>query len=298
MAGRKKGRARKRLSPEELAERSAAVRAKLETGVRSILEADEFKRYLDFSSRFHSYSWANAMLIMVQRPDATLVAGYREWQGMGRHVRKGESGIRIRTPRFRKKSERASDDESPAYFAIASVFDVSQTDGDELPSSPDPVELTGEPELGDAVVALARHYCAREDILLDEHAGPNVLGDANGVYGIAKGKTDKAYVKLSRELYGQQKARTTLHELSHHETLKDGKTDRATGELIAEGTAYVVCAHFGIDASSYSFPYIANWAEDVDKFKGALRAIQKTAQRLIDALEDVEVVESSEEGAA
>lgn len=274
-------RRKKSLSPEERAKRNEAAAAKLATGVERILDADEFKAYLKTVARFHAYSWANCMMIMMQKPDATLVAGYAAWQKLGRQVRKGETGIQIRAPRFRKKSERDEDDSEagPAYFSLASVFDISQTEGDELPEPPDAIALTGQSDQADAVLKLCEQYCEREEIkLLLERD----LGKARGTYS-AKGKS----ISLAPEQAYDQLAKTFVHELVHHE-LAEQKSDRPTGEIEAEGTAYVVCEHFGIDASSYSFPYVASWATDKEKFKKSLHQIQRTAASLIDKLEDFE----------
>lgn len=283
MAKRKK----KTLSPEERAKRNSEASAKLEAGVAKILDSEEFENYLRFVARFHDYSWGNVMMILTQDPEATLVAGYAAWQKSGRQVRKGEKGIVIRSPRFRKKSEREEDDEKrPAYFALATVFDVRQTEGDELPKDVvDAVELTGESDEGSALYALGKSYCARENIDLKMYSDL----EANGIYVGSRGKDRQPRIALRRGMELDQTARTLVHEIVHHELHKDAKyLERETAEIEAEGTAFVVCSHFGLDTSSYSFGYVVSWAKDKEKFKGALRTIQKTSDALIRKLEDFE----------
>ena len=141
-------------SPREHRDRRAARAEKvaeasrlLEAGVREVLDAEGFRRYLRFSARFHRYSANNVLLILAQRPDATRVAGYEAWRSMGRQVRRGEKGIRILAPVTRKAEDERGKEAARALvgFRTATVFDVSQTDGEELPQAPTPEDLEPDP---------------------------------------------------------------------------------------------------------------------------------------------------------
>lgn len=301
-----KKKRKKTLSPEEREQRREQLRGKLEAGVEKILDSEEFKRYLKTISNLHDYSWGNILLIMMQDPEATMVAGYAAWQKMGRQVMRrpddvpaGEWGIKIRVPHFKKKSERDDEDDeerSPAYFAIGTVFDVRQTEGDPLVEPASPTDLTGESDSASAIEKLARAYCAREDVDVRE-VGFAELGLANGSY--TPSKSPRNFIELKRGLTTDQRAKTLVHEIAHHEIAKLTKLENHdAGEIVAEGVAFVVCDHFGLDTSDYSFPYVAGYAEKKEAFKLALKSIQKIAENLVDSLEAYESNANEAKGVA
>lgn len=266
-------------------ERLSDALASLEDGVAGIVDGPSFAAYLRTMARFHQYSARNVALIHAQRPDASRVAGYRAWQALGRQVRKGEQGIRILAPRRRS----VADGDTPADervevvtgFGVATVFDISQTDGDPLPAPPAPAALAGSSDTG---VWLAGRLAA---VLVAE--GVRVsradTGRANGFYVPRLRR-----VVLHRDLDGDQAVKTLAHETAHHiaETRAVAGHDlsRADAETIAEGAAYVVLHHVGLNAGGYTFAYVARWAEDRAVLARNLEAIRRTAHIIIAALED------------
>ncbi len=256
--------------------------AQLEQGVAALRDSEEFKRYLDVAARFHSYSFGNQILIGMQRPDATRVAGYRAWQGMGRQVLKGEKAIKILAPTFFRKGCNCGDTcecraTEAVRFRSVSVFDIEQTDGEELPEI---VELLAGDGLGltPALAALA----TTEGLTVDRDPA-NARNGANGWYS-----RDRAVIWVRPDVDDAQAAKTLAHELGHHfaEHKVNGHC-REEGEIIAESVAYIVLQHFGIDAGGYTFGYLASWDTDDDRhFKAQLSEIQKTAATIIDKLEE------------
>ena len=264
----------------------------LEDGVEKVLDGEQFKRYLAFSARFHSYSASNCLLILVQRPNATRVAGYRRWQEFGRQVRRGEEGLKILAPIFRTVEDEEGGEKRrvPSSFKVVKVFDVSQTDpipgAEPLPEEPRPRLLRGDSEaarsLGQALLAL----CESESVpVTEDDAKLQALSPgANGVYLLAERS-----IYLKSTLSADGRAKTLAHELAHHLLHRDAaatEADRPTFETEAEGTAYAVLSYFGVDASEYSFAYVARWAGSKEVVKAALSKIQKTVRTMIETLED------------
>jgi hypothetical protein len=264
----------------------------LDTGVERILDGEEFKRYLAFAARFHRYSANNSLLILVQRPGATRVAGYRRWRELGRQVRRGEAGIRILAPIFRTVEDEESGEKARILcsFKVVKVFDVSQTDpvpgADPLPEKPRPAALPGcSPAAHTLAQSLAR-LCEVEGLELRESGEEldALYPGANGLYS-----PGGRLILLRETLAGDQKAKSLTHELAHHLLHRDARaleTERPTLEVEAEGTAYAVLSYFGVDASDYSFAYVAHWAEQKEVVKAVLSSIQKTAREIIEAVED------------
>src|SRR5829696_6577073 len=264
----------------------------LDAGVERILNGEEFKRYLAFSAKFHRYSANNSMLILLQRPNATKIAGYKRWQQLGRQVHCGEEGIRILAPIFRTVEDEDSGEKARVLcsFKVVKVFDVSQTDpvpgADPLPEKPRPSALPGcSPAARPLARSLAR-LCEAEGLELRESGEEiDVLHPgANGLYS-----PRKRLILLRETLAGDQKAKSLTHELAHHLLHRDARaseTERPTLEVEAEGTAYAVLSYFGVDASDYSFAYVAHWAEQKEVVKAVLSNIQKTTKAIIEAVED------------
>ena len=259
---------------------------RLESGVSRILDGEEFKRYLSVAAKFHRYSANNCLLILVQRPDATRVAGYRKWQQLGRQVRKGEKGIKILAPISRRVAEDEETGEivrALVGFKTATVFDVSQTDGEELPEAPHPEDLDSEEgaDVAERVYEGLSRFCEAEGVAVE------LEERRSGEYGSYR-RTERR-ITLNAALPATEKATTLAHELAHqllHGVSQAGTTSKATREIEAEGAAFVACAAFGLDTSRFTFAYVANYAGKPETLKAVLERIQGAARRLIEAVED------------
>lgn len=257
-------------------EKTRVLLQQLEQGFQTVRESDRYADYLKFCARFHNYSPHNCLLIMLQRPAASNVAGFNTWKSMGRYVKKGERGIQILAPRPYKRTAENGDGEEETiegiYFQPVHVFDVAQTDGDELPTPND--RLTGD---DNGLFNALRTIALRERLTVDQR--PSETTAANGFYR----KADRL-IWVRPNMSPAQSAKTLAHELAHHFAEHDVNGHcRDAAETIAESAAYVVLAHFGIDAGTYSFGYLASWTNP-KTFKAALRDIQNVAQRIVDGL--------------
>lgn len=254
-------------------EQQPEILQRLENAVAAIQDSESFRRWLDVSARFHSYSLGNQLLIAMQRPDATRVAGFNAWRKLGRQVRKGEKGIAILVPHVRRfESEEGEEQRRVTSFGTGHVFDISQTEGEPLPELVVPT-LEGDAggELWDGLLAFAE----QEGVSVSIRGPAELPADVMGYYAPS---TKEIVVAAHSQ---RQKTKTLAHELGHHIARVD---DRAENECIAEGIAYVVCAHFGLDTGERSFPYVASWAQDTPKLKGVLSVIQDASARLISAV--------------
>jgi antirestriction protein ArdC len=245
--------------------------------VESLTSGEDWGRYLAVASRFHRYSFLNTLAILVQRPDATRVAGYQRWRSLGRQVRRGEYGIRILAPLAYRVAadpdgsgtveETTGERRVLRGFRVATVFDISQTDGDALPSPP--VRVLD----GDAPAALRADLVA----LIEAEGFGYSLGPLPGHPG-ALGVTDydARHVTVRPDLAPAQHAKTTAHELAHVLLHGPGRTEsRVMAEIEAESVAYVVCSAAGVDADAYSFGYVAAWSA------GDLAAVRATGERVL-----------------
>ena len=275
----------------------------LETGVENIFTGDKYAQYLQTMSKFHRYSFNNTLLIAMQRPDATLVTGYRNWQSMGRQVKKGEKGITILAPApiKRKREQEILDqnhkplldaDGNPRTeevevviprFKPTTVFDISQTDGE-------PIETFAPEELTEAVADYDLFMEAITAVSPVPIRFDEIAGEAKGYYHSG----DKEIV-IQKGMSESQTIKTAIHETGHarlHDKdimEKQGiEKDRLTKEVEAESVAYCVCSAFGVDTSEYSFPYIAGWSSnrDMKELKASMDIIRKTAGEMIDELSD------------
>lgn len=253
----------------------------LAKAIDEVRASETFQRFLAVQARFHRYSWHNSMLIAMQRPDATQVAGYKSWQKLGRQVCKGERGIMIFAPRpWSREVERngESETESGIFFRPVHVFDVAQTEGDELPTVDVPTVDTAADDLLGKLVRVAEH----------RGIAVNFAKLSGGLYGVSKGGTVDVD---NRHATGQQ-AKTLAHELAHEALHKADRPDgltRGAAELEAESVAYVVCLHFGVNTEVRSSRYIALWNGDSKALRASLERIANAARALID---DTEAVES------
>lgn len=275
---------------------------KLEAGVTELFTSGRYEEYLRMMSKFHRYSFGNTMLIFLQCPTATHVAGYSKWKkDFGRHVRRGEKGIMIFAPcpskRFVEQEQtdpatgqvlRAPDGSplkatqlvSKMYFKVATVFDVSQTEGRELPS-------LGVSELTGDVADFQQIYSRLTKLSPVPVRIGSVPNTAKGYYS----STEREIV-IRSGMSQVQTVKTLVHEIAHAKLHDPKKLDpeerklRREKEVEAESVAYVVCQHFGIDTSEYSFAYVAGWSKgrELEELKSSLKLIQKTAGEIIDAI--------------
>jgi len=259
---------------------------RLEEGVKEIRQADGWRRYLRAQAMFHGYSWGNVILILTQRPDATRVAGYRAWQRLDRHVRRGEHGIRILAPLVRRVPVEEGDDDPELEprlvgFRIVTVFDIAQTDGEPLPEPP-VRRLTNDSERGAWLRQRLLTIAETEGVVVERGAE---LGPALGMYLPREHR-----IRIAGGLSSEQEAKTLVHELAHALLHRQNDTPRELQEAEAEGTAFVVAAWAGISTEEYSFGYIADWAgkEGEAMVRRAAGGIQRAASWLIGRLDPVE----------
>lgn len=276
------------------AEKVQRALSMLEEGVERITSGEEFERYLRFSARFHRYSARNCLLILAQRPDASRVAGYRRWQEVGRHVRRGEEGIEILAPVSRLVEDEGTGEKARALvgFKVVRVFDVSQTDGEPWHEAPRPEDLRDEPAgVGRMVYEGLRGLCAARGIAVE-------LRDlAPGHYGSYDREGRR--VVLNRALSEVERATTLTHELAHH-LLHGGddcpSTTKAVRETEAEGVSFAVFSYFGFDTSRFTFAYVARYAGEPGVLKPALNRIQRATHELIEAVEGDPPTDGSGDG--
>jgi antirestriction protein ArdC len=257
----------------DTADKLASAHAGLVEAVESLTSGEDWQRMLELASRFHRYSANNVFLIMLQRPEASRVAGYRTWQSLGRRVRKGERGIRILAPcHYRSKITDEDGTETTHVgirgFTTVTVFDVSQTDGEELPDvRPELLDGAGVAGLWDALA------------LQVKAAGYTVeRGECRG----ADGYTDHTVrtVRVRDDVSAAQATKTLCHELAHVQLHPDTAAYfqcRGLCEVEAESVAYLVCRAAGLATDCYSWPYIARWSE------GKSEVVQTTAGRVLEA---------------
>jgi hypothetical protein len=253
--------------------------AELSMGVRGLTESGKWQAYLDTQSKFHSYSFGNAALIGIQNPDATRVAGYNKWKELGRQVRTGEHGIAILAPIIRTKKDEGGDKEKDhkyvAGFTSATVFDISQTDGEPLPEIA-PL-LTGVAPEGQfrGISEVAGGFGFRVE-------RRELTGGTNGYCS----PSEKLIVVESRNDEVQQ-VKTLAHELGHALLHEEGNDlPREHKEIEAESVDYVVSQALGIDSGGYSFGYLTSWGhgdpEAVEKqLKSSGQRIQKASHQII-----------------
>lgn len=277
---------------------------KLKQGLQDLFNSDSYRNYLSTMSKFHNYSFNNTLLIAMQKPDVTLVAGYKALQkNFERHVNKGEKAIRILAPApYKIKEERdkidpvtqellLDKDGNPQkeeveitipVFRAVSVFDVAQTDGKPIP------ELAAKELLSDVEgyqdMIRAVEAISPVPIELEE-----IAGDSKGYYD-----SEAKRIAVQENMSESQTLKTMIHEVAHSklhskevEQDEQMRKDRNTKEVEAESVAYTVCQHFGIDTSDYSFGHIAGWSSgrDTKELRASMDTIRKTASELITGIE-------------
>ena len=287
------------LSSEKPADKMKEITDRLEQGILGIYESDRYADYLRTMSKFHDYSLNNTILIAMQ--GGNLVKGYKQWEKeFDRHVKPGEKAIKILAPSpftVKKQVEKIDPNtQKPVFdkdgkpvteekeikipaFRVVSVFDVSQTEGKELPTLT--YELTGNVEqYKDFFAAL-------------EKTSPFAMG-FEALSGGVKGRCnyEEKRIIINEGMDELQNIKTAIHEIAHatlHDIDKDApeRPDRRTREVQAESVAYAVCQHYGLDTSDYSFGYIAGWSsgKELAELKGSLETIRSTAASLIDTID-------------
>ena len=296
------------LTSEKPADKLKEITDRLEQGIKELFDCDRYKEYLRVMSKFHNYSFNNTLLIAMQKPDASLVAGFQSWKNnFKRNVVKGEKGIKILAPSpFKIKQEMEKIDPAtqkpvigadgkpvkeekeitiPA-FKVVSVFDVSQTEGKELPDIAVDM-LTGDVE------------CFKDVFAALEKTSPvpigfeKIEGNSHGYYHL-----EEKRIAIDEGMSELQTIKTAIHEIAHAK-LHDidpnapkeeqaGRPDRRTREVQAESVAYAVCQHYGLDTSDYSFGYVAGWSSgrELDELKSSLETIRSTAAEIINSIDE------------
>ena len=264
----------------------------IDTGLATINTNEDWIHFLSFQAQFYNYNFGNAMLIYIQRPDATYVKGYKAWNQIGRHVVKGAKGIGIICPCIRKIEVIKEPLDTNVYndkeaekeikkvisgFRMGYVYDLSDTAGDD---SQLPVLVTGllsstdeEKALYESLISyVSKEYCVQE---CD-------CGSSKGSYNL-----ETHVISINNKIEYRQKIKTLLHEYSHAMDFKmhpDDDITRNKRELIAESTAFVVCLRLGVDTSSYSFSYLKSWLKEPDELKELADSVQKISYEIINGL--------------
>ena len=266
----------------------------IEQGVKNVYKSDNFKLYLSFLSKFHDYSLNNTLLILAQNPNATLVAGYNKWtKEFKRHVNKGETGLTILAPVKSKEKVEVEklDDNGNAIkeeqeidtirFKATTVFDISQTSGEPIPSFVN--ELKGSSNEVKVIIQTIQQVCKIPIEFLSSKDDRTLARGAKGYYSPSSDK-----IVVNSELEDLHKAKTLIHEYAHSILHKQTDKEQSQREVEAESLAFVICDHFGLDTSEYSFGYIASYAnKDYETLHSILENIQKEAHEMIKEIEPI-----------
>ena len=296
------------LTSEKPTEKLKEVTDRLEQGITELFDSERYREYLRVMSKFHNYSFNNTLLIAMQKPDASLVAGFSAWKNnFGRNVIKGQKGIKIIAPSpYKVKQEMKKIDPHtqqpiigkdgkpvteekeitiPAY-KVVSVFDVSQTEGRELPDIAVD-ELTGDVE------RYRDFFAALEKTSPVPIGFEQIPGSSHGYYHLE----DKR-IAIQEGMSELQTLKTAIHEIAHAklhdidlnapENEQQPRVDRRTREVEAESVAYTVCQHYGLDTSDYSFGYVAGWSSgrELSELKSSLETIRSAAAEIINSIDE------------
>ena len=296
------------LTSEKPAEKLKEITDRLEQGITELFDSERYREYLRVMSKFHNYSFNNTLLIAMQKPDASLVAGFSAWKNnFGRNVIKGQKGIKIIAPSpYKVKQEMKKIDPHtqqpiigkdgkpvteekeitiPAY-KVVSVFDVSQTEGKDLPDIAVD-ELTGDVE------RYRDFFAALEKTSPVPIGFEQIPGSSHGYYHLE----DKR-IAIQEGMSELQTLKTAIHEIAHAklhdidlnapENEQQPRVDRRTREVEAESVAYTVCQHYGLDTSDYSFGYVAGWSSgrELSELKNSLETIRSAAAEIINSIDE------------
>lgn len=276
---------------------------KLEAGVKDVFQGENYKAYLDFCAKMPRYSINNQILIMMQKPDATMCQSFTGWKEMGRFVKKGEKGIRVMAPapyKIEREQDKLDGNGKPMLdadgepvkekvevkvnaFKPVSTFDISQTDGEPVP------------RLGvDELVGTVEGYETLMEAIKQASPVPisfeNIESGAKGYFHVEENR-----IAIQEGMSEAQTVKTALHEASHAtlhnkeaQNADNDKKTRNQKECEAESVAYVVCQHYGVDTAEYSFSYVAGWSSDkeVPELKASLDTIRMAASDLIGKIDD------------
>ena len=292
------------LNSQNSADRMKEITDRLETGIQELFESERYKAYLTSMAKFHSYSFNNTLLIAMQ--GGQLVAGYNKWRDdFHRNVKRGEKGIKILAPapyKVKKEVPKLDEQGKPVMdkdgkpltevqetqvpaFKIVSVFDVSQTEGEPLPS-------IGVDELAGNVEQYEDFFKALEQTSPVPMAFEDIPGGSHGYYHL----TEKR-IAIQENMSELQTLKTAIHEIAHAKlhaidpdapvTKQADRPDSRTREVQAESVAYAVCQHYGLDTSDYSFGYVAGWSsgKDLKELRASLETIRATAHELITTID-------------
>jgi hypothetical protein len=249
---------------------------KIEEGVTELLNSEKWRKYLEFQANFHQYSWGNCILILLQFPKATCVAGIKTWNKLGRYVKKGEKGIAIVAPCYKKEKVKTEEGEEKEVMVLTGfrtvyVFDISQTEGKPLPDVKLARIIQGETHL----YLLLKQVCP---FRVEEKEDLGV----NGCFS-------RGMIKIRKDLPTAQKTKTLIHEWAHGIMHGDfvARFERQQIELEAESVAFSVCHVLGLDTSEYTFGYLAGWGgEDAVKLlKESADRIQKATHQILSVIE-------------
>jgi antirestriction protein ArdC len=246
-------------------QRRQEARKQLERAVEALTESEGWQAWVRTRSAFRRYSLSNTILIAMQRPDASRVAGYRTWEKLGRQVRRGEQGITILAPRTYKVKDAAGEetDEVALYFVPVRVFDVAQTDGDPLPEPPcDPI--TGESHAG--LLPGLEKYAGS--------IGYTVEYEATGSSSLGYCDSAARRIVVASEQPANARVRTLIHELAHALGVGYAEYGRKAAEVVVESAATIACRSVGLDTSGEAVPYIAGWGD------GTTDALRKFAGKV------------------
>jgi antirestriction protein ArdC len=279
---------------EERAERRAAEREQMREAVEALRTSEGWQRWLKVRRHFHSYSFHNQLMIAMQCPEATRVAGFRKWLEIGYCVRKGEHAIRIWAPCPPSKKQVAQwraegsmpDKEPRTYFRLVPVFDASQIAPlPEFPGEPVPLEPPHEPIAGKGLAGRLPGLVEFADSLELEVSVERIPGAAAGYHEPATGRI--VVEDVGPGFSANAQVSVLVHELAHalvriDRREDDPKLDYASEEVVVESVAYSVCAGLGLDSSGSSVPYVAGWAEGVegDPIEAYAELIDRLARRL------------------
>ena len=296
------------LTSEKPADKLKEITDRLEQGIKELFDSDRYKEYLRVMSKFHNYSFNNTLLIAMQKPDASLVAGFQSWKNnFKRNVVKGEKGIKILAPspfKIRQEMEKIDPEtQKPVIgadgkpvkeekeitipaFKVVSVFDVSQTEGKELP------DITVDMLTGD-VEHFKDVFAALEKTSPVPIGFEKIEGNSHGYYHL-----EEKRIAIDEGMSELQTIKTAIHEIAHaklHDIDPNApkeeqadRPDRRTREVQAESVAYAVCQHYGLDTSDYSFGYVAGWSSgrELDELKSSLETIRSTAAEIINSIDE------------
>lgn len=284
-------------SRDKRADELHQITDKLEKGVKDVFQSDKYKQFLNVMAKFPKYSVNNTMLIMMQRPDAQLCQSFTGWKQMGRYVKKGEKGISILAPapyKIEREQTKLDDKGRPVFdadgepvkekvevmiraFKVVKTFDLAQTDGKELPT-------IGPNELAGSIDGYPKLLQALQEISPVPVSFELIDGGAKGYYNL-----ENKSIVIQDGMSEVQTIKTLLHEMAHQklhdkDTVPEAKDITRNGkEVEAESVAYVVCQHYGINTSDYSFSYVAGWSEgkETPELKASLDKIRQTASEFI-----------------